>query len=325
MKAKLNTREKRKRLRLFQRIIKISLTASIVLFLAVFFAFVPFRLLLPAYKIAQRGEGELRLHFLGIEGGVTIVEFPDGEALVVNAGGGLFSDDNTLCRYLRALDLKSVSVVATTSDSSHVGGMPALFEVFKIAKSYLPATSSDTGTFSRYVSAMQKEGCQTQKLTRYSVIENSSGAYAVCLSPYSTEEDGASKEERSAVLYLSYEGVGVMLAGDVTQKRENQLVRDYTLLNTVFDSGKFTVRLEDTQILCASSHGSDRGSSESWLSTLGPSVSVICCNQKERPSMSALNRIAQYSDNICRTDELGAVMITIKNGGYQVTPHVLGK
>ena len=308
---------------LLKRIIKISLTASIVLFRAVFFAFVPFRLLLPAYKLAPRGEGELRLHFLDLEGGVTIVEFPDGEALVVNAGGGLFKDDNTLCRYLRALDIESVSVLATTGASSHVGGMPAVYEVFDVQTTYLPATSSGTGAYSRFTASMQKEGCRAERLTRYGVIENSSGAWAVCLSPYSTEEE-ATKEECSIVLFLSYAGVNVVLAGDVTQKRERRLIEEYQTDKSVFDSGGHKVRLEDTKILCVSSHGSDSGSSENWLSTLGPSASVICCNQNERPSDSALNRIARYSENIYRTDELGATMITIKNGGFQVKPHVLG-
>ena len=292
-----------------------------MLFLAVFFAFVPFRLLLPAYKHPKRGEGELRLHFLNLDGGVTIVEFPDGEALVINAGAGQFTQDNTLCRYLRALDTTSLSVLATSSASSHVGGMPALYEVFSIAKTYLPVLPADTGSYTRFLAAAQKEG-QVVPLSRYGVIENGSGAYALCLSPYTVEETTSSAES-STVLYLSYAGVGVVLSGDVTQKRENQLVKEYELSNSIFDSGRYRVKLEDTQILCVSSHGSDSGSSENWLSLLRPSASVICCNQNERPSAGALGRIGAYSEKVYRTDELGTIIVTIKNGGFTVTPHVI--
>ena len=318
-------RRQQERLTKIKRIIKISLTASIVLFLAVFFAFVPFRLLLPAYKIAKRGEGELRLHFLDLNGGVTIVEFPDGEALVVNAGDGLFSSDNTLCRYLRALDPTSVSVVATSNASSHVGGMPALFEVFPIKAAYLPALSSDTGSYNRFLTAVQKEGCEAVRLARYGVIENSSGAYAVCLSPYSNEKEGVTPEESSTMLYLSYAGVSAVLAGDVTQKRENQLVNEYSLSSTIFDSGQYQVRLEETKILGVSSHGSDSGSGENFLSLLNPSASVVCCNRTQHPSSNTLKRLAQYSEKIYRTDELGAVMITIKDGDFEVSSGVLKK
>ena len=323
MKKAQSRAQKIKRDALLKKIVKIALTASIVLFLAVFFAFIPFRLLLPAYNIPERGEGELRLHFLDIRGGVTIVEFPDGDALVVNAGEGSFAEDNVLCRYLRGLDITSLSVLASSSATSHIGGIPSLYEVFDIHTTYLPALPAATGARERFTSAMQKEGSEAQKLSRYGVIDNTSGAYAVCLSPYTQEEEGVTREECSTVLYLAYEGVGVVLAGDMTQKRENRLVTEYSLMNTIFDCGGHRVRLEDTQILCAASHGADSGSGENWLSLLNPSATVICCNQSERPSDSALQRIAAHSKTIYRTDELGAVMITIKNGGYEVQTHVV--
>ena len=313
-------REQRERFALLKRIVKISLTASIVLFLAVFFAFVPFRLMLPAYRVPKRGEGELRLHFLGLGGGVTVVEFPDGEVLVVGAGDGSFAGDNVLCRYLRALDMTSLSVVATSSSTLHIGGMPALFEVFDIKTAYLPAMPAETGAYGRFLSAVQSEHCKAERLARYGVIANSSGAYAVCLSPYSSEDEDVTAAECSAVLYLTYEGVGIVLSGDITQKRENMLVREYTLSSDIFDEGQFQVRLENTQILLASSHGSDGGLSAGWLSLLHPSTSVICCNQDLRPSDSAIKRINGYSDNVYRTDELGALMITVKNGGYETVP-----
>lgn len=308
---------------LFRRVIPALLTASIVLFLAVFFAFVPFRLLLPAYKISARGEGELRLHFLGLEGGVTAVEFPDGEVLVVNAGSGSFDGDNALARYLRALDMTSLSLLFTDADTSHVGGAAALFEVFGVEKVYLPAFSSDAGAYRRFLSAMEKENCAREKLVRYGTIVNESGAYAVCLSPYSTEEEDATEEDASAVMYLSYAGVNVLLTGDVTRKREKRLAEEYGTLNTVFDRGEYKVRLDETDILLAPKHGANSGSSKEWLSLLRPQTTVILCNQNEVPSGAAIERIAESSGEVLRTDELGAVMITLKEGGYRTTAHIV--
>lgn len=314
--------QRAKRFALIKKIVTALLTASIVLFLAVFFSFVPFRLLLPAYKVAAREEGELRLHFLDLKGGVTVVEFPDGEVLVVNAGDGSFSSDNTLCRFLRALDITSLSVLATSPSSSHIGGMPALFETFKIDKVYLPAFTSDTGAYGRFLSAIDKEGCEAEKLVRYGTVVNSSGAYAVCLSPYSEEED-ATENDASTVLYFSYAGVNAVLTSDLTAKRERQLVDEYAISNTIFDSGDCRVRLDETDILLAPAHGSDSGSSEAWLSLLNPSATVICCNKMERPSDNALSRIATYSDKIYRTDELGTITVTVKDGAYKMTTHVI--
>lgn len=322
MKEVQTSAQRAKRSALIRRIIAALLTASIVAFLAVFFAFVPFRLMLPAYKVAAREEGELRLHFLDLQGGVTVVEFPDGEALVVNAGDGSFTSDNTLSRFLRGLDIKSLSVLATSSASAHIGGMCALFETFKVDKAYLPVFSSDTGAYRRFLSAIEKEGCEAEKLVRYGTVENSSGAYAVCLSPYSEEKD-ATENDASIVLYLSYAGVNTVLTGDLTAKRERQLVNEYSLFESVFDKGDFRVRLHETDILLAPSHGSNDGSCEEWLSLLDPSATVICCNKTERPSDTALSRIAEYSDKIYRTDELGAITVSVKDGAYKTTTHVI--
>ena len=322
MKEGLTKAQRAKRYALIKKIVTALLTASIVLFLAVFFSFVPFRLMLPAYKIAAREERELRLHFLDLKGGVTVVEFPDGEVVVVNAGDGSFTSDNTICRFLRALDVTSMSVLATSAASSHIGGMPALFETFPIDKVYLPVFSSDTGAYRRFLSAMEKAGSEREELVRYGTLVNGSGAYAVCISPYSGEAD-ATENDASAVLYLSYSGINVVLTGDLTAKRERRLVSEYAILNSVFDSGNYRVRLDETDILLAPSHGSDSGSSEAWLSLLNPAATVICCNQNERPSDSALSRIAAYSDSVYRTDELGAITITVKEGMFKTKTHVI--
>lgn len=307
---------------LIKRIITALLTASIVAFLAVFFAFVPFRLMLPAYKVAAREEGELRLHFLDLQGGVTVVEFPDGEVLVVNAGDGSFENDNTLIRFLRGLDMTTLSVLATNCFPSHVGGMPAILETFQVKKAYLPAFSSDTGAFTRFLSAVDKEGCGGEQLVRYGTIENSSGAYAVCLSPYFQEEN-VTEDEASTVLYLSYAGVNTVLTGDLTAKRERRLANEYVLFESIFDRGNYRVRLDETDILLASSHGSNEGSCEEWLSLLSPSATVICCNKIERPSDSALSRIVSGSGEVLRTDELGVITVSIKSGSYRVQTHIL--
>lgn len=323
MKKVTTEAQRAKRFALIKKIVAALLTASIVLFLAVFFTFVPFRLLLPAYKISAREEGELRLHFLDLAGGVTVVEFPDGETLVVNAGDGSFENDNVLCRFLRALDVTSLSLLATSPNSKHIGGMPALLKTFKTDKVYLPAFPSGTGAYGRFLSSIDKEGCERKEPVRYDTIVNGSGAYAVCLSPYSGETD-ATENDASTVLYLSYAGVNVLLTGDLTAKRERQLVGEHAISNSIFNSGDFRVRLDETDILLASSHGSDNGSSEEWLSLLSPSTTVICCNKTERPSESALSRIAAHSEKIYRTDELGVLTISIKDGAYRVQTHVLG-
>lgn len=318
----MNRKELRKIL-LYKRLTAIALVGCILIFLAVFFAFIPFRLLLPVYKVPIRGEGELRLHFLDLEGGVTIVEFSDGRALVVNAGGGDYNDDNVLCRYLRTLNPTAVSLVAVNPDPEHVGGMPSLLETFRVDTVYLPAFGTETGEWKRFVSAVKRAGCETQKISRYDVITDDVGAYAVCLSPYSQEAEFG--YDASAVFYLSYAGVGVVLAGDVSAKRAETLVEEQRLYPEIFDSGGYRVRLGETQILYASCHNASSCTSKEWLSLLSPALCVLGCNENESPNKAVLENLSVYCENVRRTDELGTTMITIKDGNYTITSHVIKK
>lgn len=323
MKAKTEAQRARKAA-LVRKIVFALLTASILSFLAVFFAFIPFRLLLPAYGISGRREGELRLHFLDLSGGVTIAEFPDGEVLVIDAGDGSFDGDNRLCRYLRGLGARSLSVLATSSDSGHVGGMPALFEAFEVKKAYFPVVGGDSGAWKRFVSAADREGCERETLCRYGRIVNGSGAYLVCLSPYSEESGETAKEDASTLMYLSYAGVSAVISGDISARREKRLTEEYSLSEEIFDSGDCRVDLNGVDLFRAPSHGSNYASSAEWLALLKPKTTVICCNERERPSSAALERICTYSERVLRTDELGAVMIAVKDGSYEITAHVVG-
>ena len=88
----------RRRALLFRALIA-ALAVLIVAALAVGAALVPYRLLLPAVPVSARAEGELRIHFLSVgQGDCTLVEFPSGAVVVVDAGDGSFANDGYVIR-----------------------------------------------------------------------------------------------------------------------------------------------------------------------------------------------------------------------------------
>ena len=316
----MNSKKWRK-IKLLKRLTAILLAVFVLAFLAVFFAFIPFRLLLPAYKLPARGEGELRLHFLDLDGGVTIVEFPSGSVLVVNAGGGTYDGDNTLFRYLRGIKPSKVSLLAENADARHVGGVPALLDTVRVDTVYLPAYGAETGSYQRFLSAIERKKVNAERISRYGVIADGSGAYAVCLSPYS--EEAGSVYDSSVVLYLSYAGVNVVLAGDTSAARAGRLAEEYATFPQIFDSGEYRVRLDETKILYASCPNALSCTNREWLSLLAPELCVLSCNKNERPQSAVLENASLYCKKVCRTDELNTTIVTVKDGGYTITPHVI--
>lgn len=307
------------------RLILAAVAVFTIALLALLQYFYPLRTLLPAYALPERGEGEMRFHFLDVgQGDCTLVEFPDGSIVMVDAGLSAWEVENRVTRYLKSLRPSALSLVVTHADIDHYGNMSAVLEDFAVDALYLPVIPSNTEEYARILSLAEKKGVPMSALTRYMVL-SSADAYGVCLSPYSMSE--TDQNEASAVIYFEYAGVGAVLCGDVNAAREKLLVSEYALFEGVFDSGDYAVRLERTKILKAAHHGSGGSSSREWLELLSPSVSVISCgrgNGYGHPAASAVTQIAASGSEIYRTDELGDVMVTIsKDGEFTVRTHYL--
>ncbi len=296
--------------------------AALLLFgvLALFNALFPFRTLLPAAQLPAREEGELRLHFLSVgQGDCTVVEFPSGDCLVVDAGNGSFEHDNVIFRYLKGIGSERLSVLVTHPDTDHSGGAAFLIGCFGAEALYLTQTEGSE----EIVAEAERVGADVRMLKRYDVIADESGAYLVCISPHAAEaEESSDGNDRSAVLYLSYGGVNVLLGADITGVRERSLVREAALSEDIFDSGGYAVRLSETDILRVSHHGSAASSTEEWLELLGAETAIVSCgagNSYGHPAGEALGRLAAHTEHIYRTDELGHILVRVRGGNYTVT------
>ncbi|HIZ24070.1 MAG TPA: MBL fold metallo-hydrolase [Candidatus Gallimonas intestinigallinarum] len=114
--------EARKRRRIM-RLLRTALVCLVALAVGLLFCIVPYRSFLPAAQIDAREEGEMRVHFLSVgQGDCTIVEFPGGDVLVVDAGDGSFEANNAIVSYIKGLDVRSLSLLATHADIDHYGG-----------------------------------------------------------------------------------------------------------------------------------------------------------------------------------------------------------
>lgn len=286
--------------------------------IVLFHAFVPLETVLPPISISARQEGDMRVHFLDVgQGDCTIVEFPGGNVLVVDAGDGKFTSRTKLLRYLKGLHPMKLALVATHTDRDHCGGFPSLLRTFDVGTFYLPLGSD---LDSELQSALENSGVKTEKMTRYDVVADDSGAYAVCISPLAAETDGT-ENDTSTVLFLSYGGVNFLLTGDISGEKEKRLMEEYALMEGIFDSGPYSVRLEETDILKVSHHGSANSCSDDWVNLLSAETAIISSgrgNTYGHPSLDAMERLALSGADIYRTDELGDVVVSVKDGAYLI-------
>ncbi len=303
-----------------RRIITLSVSVVAVFLLTLFNYFLPFTSFRPAYAIAPREEGELRIHFLSVgQGDATVVEFPDGDCLLIDAGDGSFVHNNHIYRYLKGLNFKNLSAVISHADVDHCGGMAEVLSAFNITTLYLPVVGSQSGYYSNSVAQAEESGIKLQTLYRYQSISMPSGAYLVCISPYSIEESG--DNDASVVLYLSYKNTTVLFGADISSVRERRLVSEYQSDPHLFNSENLAVNLSGIDLLKVSHHGSAGSCCKEWLELLDPKTAVISCgedNAYRHPAAQMLARISVHTRDIYRTDELGDVVVSITEKGYHV-------
>ena len=306
-------------MRKIKKIITSAVLATIVIIIAIVACILPPRKLLPALRISEIEDGELRIHFLSVgQGDCTVVEFSDGELFVIDAGADSFQQKNKLVRYVKGLHPTKINLILTHSDLDHYIGFDVLLESFDIDAFYLPVLSSTSRSYITLMQKIKREGCKTDILTRYSTIQRE-GGYFVCLSPYSVGE--TIENDSATVLYLQYEGVKTVFSADIGKQREKQLEREYRLDSTLFNSGENTVELNGVDILKVAHHGSANSSSEEWINLLNPETAVISCgegNMYSFPRQEVISNLTNVGATVYRTDELGDIIISIKDGRYNV-------
>jgi competence protein ComEC len=128
----------------------------------------------------------------------------------------------------------------------------------------------------------------------------------ICLSP---DADNLYEDRNDGGLVLLYkdEQFSGMFAGDIPGEVEDTIVAQMDILNVDFYK--------------ADHHGSKYSSSERWLSALTPKVTSISCsstNTYGHPHEQTLERLSEVGTEIYRTDELGAIKITLEDGRIKV-------
>ncbi len=316
----LTDNAKRYFFRLWLRRLRLPAVILLVLIVALVSAFYPFYAILPGLDIPAREEGELRVHFLGVgEGDCAVVEFPDGAVVVIDAGDGGFRRTALIMRYIKGLAYRSLAYIVTHADLDHYGGFEYLIATLGADALYLPVLDGGGSAYKKLLSIAERAPFPVTRLSRYGTIKNASGAYMVCISPYSVED--TNENDASAVLYLAYEGVRFLFCADITAVRERRLMRDYALDKHIFDCGDCAVRLEGIDFLKVSHHGSAYSSSGEWLALLSPAYAVLTSgagNRYHHPTLQAAARLDAAGSKVLRTDELGNIVVSVRDGTYTV-------
>ncbi|MBS5021609.1 MAG: MBL fold metallo-hydrolase [Firmicutes bacterium] len=284
--------------------------------------------------VSKRREGELRIHFLDVgQGDCTLLEFPDGQTMLIDGGDGQERNTAAVLRYLNALKIKRPDfLLLTHSDSDHCGGLAKILKMKGAGTIYLPAINNYyiNDEYAAFREVILTEKYHSVDSRRYLQIVSNSAAYPYTLtflwpyragnpgSPYDKVNGGEYTEDDlndcSAVVWLDYFGTSALFCGDATSRVEKILMQDY---EGDFFKG-YGVELDNTEILKVSHHGSASGTSREFMEFLGVETAAISCGKNNpygHPSAEACGALESVGAEIYRTDRQGNIVVTISSGG----------
>lgn len=261
----------------------------------------------------QLGKLELTTIDVG-QGESLLVTFPNGQIMLVDAGGfpgygratrkpQLDMGEDVVSPYLWTRGIQRIDyAVLTHGHSDHMGGMPAVLENFRPRELWVGA-EPESDAWRALRQTARSNHVAIRKLRREEPAIHVGAATVTVLAPspdYTPKEQATNND--SLVFDIAYGEQHFLLTGDAELPVEWDLA----------DSGL----LEKVTVLKVGHHGSRTSSSEALLEKAQPAFALISAgfeNQFHHPHPDVLARLASHHAAVYRTDRNG--LVTIRTDG----------
>ncbi|MDP3277774.1 MAG: DNA internalization-related competence protein ComEC/Rec2 [Deltaproteobacteria bacterium] len=268
-------------------------------------------------------KGTLRLTVIDVgQGDALLVTLPDGEAMLIDAGGVMQGADPGARAVLPTLALRRrsslVAVVASHPHPDHVRGLEAV----------LAHVRADEIWDNRQCEGVTGEPswCRVRDgaVQRGSRLRGPSalcqgpvafhGATLQVLAPCPGARPGQSANDASIVLRISYQNASMLLTGDLEATEETRLLRGLTAI-------------EPVTVLKLGHHGSRTSSSAAWLEATRPRLAVASMGHPSpygHPHREVINRLQFAGISLHTTAAWGMLEVSLGPGDHACVSHVGG-
>lgn len=258
---------------------------------------------------------DLRVTFLDVgQGDATLVEFPNGAIMLIDAGQRTDSFDageRTIVPFLRARGITRIdALVLTHPDNDHIGGATAVLhrmDVARIVRAWSWAPEPDA---LRTDSAARAEGLQMEDVRASARIDLDPSVRVRVLGPSSSDNGAEASNTSSIVLRLEHGSTSMLLTGDADDVAERFLIDRWGALLR-------------SDVLKVGHHGSASSTSLEFLALVQPATAVISCGRLNRfghPAPKLLDRLRAARTRVLRTDIGGAVVLASDGRRIRTVP-----
>ena len=245
---------------------------------------------------------EMKVHFMDVgQGDAIFIEAPSKKILI---DGG--NRDSTVVDYLKDHDVDMLDlVICTHPHADHIGGLISVFESIPVKEVIDPGVVHTTKTFEDYLTLID------EKDIKYTVgragMSQDFGDGAVMFIVHPLLVNNLNLNDASIVVRMTFGQVVFLFSGDVERYGEDQiLTKGYDLKSTILKVGH---------------HGSNSGTTSSFLEAVSPEVAMIMVGKGNRyghPHDETLMRLANTKIDIYRTDIHGNTVIKTNGQTYEI-------
>ncbi len=251
-------------------------------------------------KLSEKEPGELKVHFIDVgQGDSILVDLGETEILI--DGGGKSSG---VVEYLSDFVDGTLEVmVATHPHADHIGGLIGVLNAFEVDEIWLNGDTSTSQTYSQFISAVNSEGAQVYEVRRGDTSKVGELAFNV-LHPVNLS---GTTNNNSIVLSLSYEQIDFLFSGDAEQEAEVSILTEGIV--------------PDVEILKVGHHGSKSSSSAQFLDAVNQEVAFNRDgegNSYWHPHQETITALAEVGAKIYGTNIHGTIIITTEGEQYSL-------
>lgn len=255
--------------------------------------------------------GILTLTVLDVgQGDAIFIDAPSGNQMLIDAGPPDDAVVSSLGRGMPFYD-RSIDLVALSHPHlDHYGGLPSVFERFRVDGFVTSGTVTDTPDFSQFERVVERASLVPIPLVAGTRIDLGLGAVLEVLAPQIVLP-AASPHEGMLVMRLVYGDTSVFLTGDMERPLERYLVAG---------QGKQGLH---SNVLKVGHHGSYTSSDELFLAAVDATYGVISVGAHNRyghPKQVTLDTLERFKLTTYRTDQNGSVRVTSDGRVVKVSP-----
>lgn len=254
----------------------------------------------------QSNDG-IRLTFIAMgQADATLIEFPDGTTMLVDAGNAVGSSYDMgkarIVPYLQYLGIGHLDyIVLTHADYDHYAAIESVVKAMSVGQFWYNGEHAQDPAYLQMMSVLTSRGIPIRSVAEVSQHHQFGDASLVRLWPTTNDvAEDLSRNDKSIVFRLQYGAFSALLMGDAGFEVERKIAAHY---------GDHL----DVTLLKAGHHGSRYATEDAWLRVTAPEFVVFSAGVRNRyqfPAADTVKRCAHAGAKMFGTDRHGTVRMT---------------